>query len=789
MRTAYSYDGAGRLEYETVTREAGGTTNPYKTQYAYTWIAAGSGGGRQLIRTEQAYSGGAWANDNKLTYSYDALERQYFEQRHDWALGAWAARFDTTQEYDKNGNRTRYHRNTAANFATSYGQSEDLSYTYNSVNSLTAAADADVASYSAAFTCDPNGNITQVDESEGLTDTLYGKSALHTYFDYDALNRLSAHRTKAWNTTQGDWRWTKRSHSWDGLGRLVASNYKQWWDQGSEPSGDSLEHVYAGSRHVQNYDGTSTYGAVWHWAGASNDHGGPLRSPNADTASQTGYNIAEAGGAGTPQRRSFVNPTTEGNKREFYAQGRPEAKDASGDGANWYLGTQSQPRASTMQGTTTSRFFFTGTVSATDMSRATDKREKDRIGVFGSSNSYAGSYGRVTSEPIGRDLNPLGRGDGQAYVGGAVSIGRLSAVLPGGRHFQGTGTSVNNEDASDRCDCSECRGLGSQVDKYGLLFDASQCDPPGCLAVFCNEGCYMGWISGEVGVCCKDPRLPCVGPIAVEANSFGQVGLTAAVISATSSRLHPLTSGCCSSTTPMTTSPTDSRRDFDEYQYYSREECMQSGHCWDCCCKGGPEGPGPVSGASKPPNVPTDWVLFDSSCDSLNEGQKSGIRAAFVSACGVLADCRLGSGVGACLSRVCGGPPGTVKVYCKAQPCDFDLMTKEVAGSGCLGARNVSIYLCLSDKMKSVLNSSAILSALAGHELLHFCDCAVDVRMGRIKHQCEVAEYADEKRSRAEGYAESCMRCCFSTSGKWSGYTFPNRKGQDDCCLCEECWY
>ena len=37
--------------------------------------------------------------------------------------------------------------------------------------------------------------------------------------------------------------------------------------------------------------------------------------------------------------------------------------------------------------------------------------------------AYAGSYGRVTSERIGRDLNPLVRGDGSAYVGGGEHAG------------------------------------------------------------------------------------------------------------------------------------------------------------------------------------------------------------------------------------------------------------------------------------------------------------------------------------------------------------------------------
>jgi hypothetical protein len=143
-------------------REAGGTTNLYKNQYAYSWIAAGSGGGRQLVRTEQSYSGG-WNNDNKLTYKYDALERQYFEQRDDWASGAWSLRFDNTQEYDKNGNRTRYHRNTVSSYESSYGRSEDLSYTFTNVNALTALTDADDGNYTATVTR-PNGNITQVDE-------------------------------------------------------------------------------------------------------------------------------------------------------------------------------------------------------------------------------------------------------------------------------------------------------------------------------------------------------------------------------------------------------------------------------------------------------------------------------------------------------------------------------------------------------------------------------------------------------------------------------------------------
>ena len=53
------------------------------------------------------------------------------------------------------------------------------------------------------------------------------------------------------------------------------------------------------------------------------------------------------------------------------------------------------------------------------INRATDAREKGRIGITGTGFSYSGASGRVTSETLGRDLNPLGRGDGREEAGGA----------------------------------------------------------------------------------------------------------------------------------------------------------------------------------------------------------------------------------------------------------------------------------------------------------------------------------------------------------------------------------
>ena len=426
-----------------VTREAGGTTNLNRTSYAYSYADYH----RQVVRTEQTYPVAAWVNDNKVTYKYDGMERLDYEERHDWddVGSTWVTRYDTTQEYDKNGNRTRLHKNVAAGYTASYGEEMDLSYTFSNVNALTAIADDDDALYSCAVTSDANNNITAVQE----TATVGAYTAdLYTYFSYDWANRLGNWWVRAYDSGQKDWQLTKREHGYDAAGRLVNSTYKQWWEQGEEPSGDYLEHTYAGSKHIQNYDGSSTYAEVWHWAGAQNAHAAPVKSPNPDTASQAAFNIANDK---TPQRTTWQNPTTAGDERNLYGQGKPMAKDSSGSGSDWSTGLESESPDSVAV-TLNSRFDFDGTVTATDLDRATDAREKGRIGIFGSALSYAGSSGRVTSEPLGRDVNPFGRGSGAALVGGAMNLGQLFPALPASQAKSGTGDSINN--------CGQCGGGG-----------------------------------------------------------------------------------------------------------------------------------------------------------------------------------------------------------------------------------------------------------------------------------------------------------------------------------------
>ena len=231
------------------------------------------------------------------------------------------------QEYDKRGNRTRYDKNVQGS-AGDYGSQYDLGYTFDASSMLTAISDANSGGlYSCSVTCDANNNIATIDESLLTPGFPPQTNHVYTYFDVDDLNRVTAHRVKAYSIPSAGWMWTKTKQEYDGLGRLVQSTWKNWKDGTTEPAGTAVEHVYdKDGYHIQNYDGVSTYGKVWHWAEEDvlipTVH--PLKSPNADTNNQSAYNVADNA---TPQRRTFITPNatppTQGDQRHLWGQGRP----------------------------------------------------------------------------------------------------------------------------------------------------------------------------------------------------------------------------------------------------------------------------------------------------------------------------------------------------------------------------------------------------------------------------------------------------------------------------------
>jgi hypothetical protein len=118
------------------------------------------------------------------------------------------------------------------------------------VNRPTTLTDSDQGAYSAAFTCDANGSITQIVETVNAGHGNIGQ--LYSYFDVDDLGRVVAQRVKARNGS-GQWIWTKRVHAYSGTGAILRSTYKTWQDGNPEPGGNALLHSWGqDGKHVQN---------------------------------------------------------------------------------------------------------------------------------------------------------------------------------------------------------------------------------------------------------------------------------------------------------------------------------------------------------------------------------------------------------------------------------------------------------------------------------------------------------------------------------------------------------
>ena len=134
------------------------------------------------------------------------------------------------------------------------------------MNALTAISDGDDGNYGCTVTCDANGNVTQVDESQAGQGGSPQTNYLYSYFTYDALNRLTEHKTKAYVAGGTNaWVLTRRGHEYDALGRLTRSGYAQYNDGDPFPGYTPVRHAYSGSRFLQNVssDGQS-FGARWH---------------------------------------------------------------------------------------------------------------------------------------------------------------------------------------------------------------------------------------------------------------------------------------------------------------------------------------------------------------------------------------------------------------------------------------------------------------------------------------------------------------------------------------------
>jgi hypothetical protein len=151
--------------------------------------------------------------------------------------------------------------------------------------------------------------------------------------------------------------------------------------------------------------------------------------------------------------------------------------------------------------------------------------ERGNLEYAGLALVYEGN--RVKSALLGRDLNPLGRGDGTFYPAGAFMIHLASSGNVGFMSYLGTGNSMNNlqQEGTGKYGCSDLQAMGACSDCCCFFLPKVIVNPPkpnqcgvagkmicpgfGCEDDACCPSQY--WCCGIVGGCFKGLDDDCEG--------------------------------------------------------------------------------------------------------------------------------------------------------------------------------------------------------------------------------------------------------------------------------------
>jgi YD repeat-containing protein len=440
LKTGYTYDTAGRVSQ--MKFENANTLPPTLIeQYDYTYTGLAASYAR--IETNAAV---------RYAYSFDKLRRMTNETKRGTG-GGLPLHYQKDFSYDKAGNRASYQHQNGAGF--NYGRAVNYNlHAYDQMGRLTLIQDT-ARSYTATVTSDWNGNITQVHE------VIPRVNDATSTFSYDNENRLTAYAIGASNFSA--------AHTYDGYNRLVKT------DATIGANTQNFEHVYSGKQHLGNIEvtGTPVNGKVWSWeTGAGMPNAGPIESPQRYSASST----------------QFYMVSDERNiQKKSYRVASVTAGDYNDDSryAKWQQvnGNVTPCRMSLSP-------YYSELFSAYDLTldadRASSASTNHALQLAASDLEYEGT--RVKSPSLGRDLNPMGRGDGTYYAdggntrGGSVAVGRAKPALVG-IVGGGYGSSINNYDSKA---CEALRAEWQRKIDEGCL-KTSLSMPISC----CQDAC--GW--------------------------------------------------------------------------------------------------------------------------------------------------------------------------------------------------------------------------------------------------------------------------------------------------------
>ena len=386
----FAHDAGGRVTSQYFKDSRGKTVESYVYDYAPSGLPSFTYG---YTRTE--------LNGDVYTFVNDRMGRQKQEKKVN--SGA-VTQYQQDFTYDKNGNRLTMQQSGSGAGIASYS----YAYTYDVQGRLTQITDS-ARNYAATVGTDANGNITSVSEAwTGAPNTW------KTDFAFDYENRLTKIELSA--TSGGKTvKFNTISHAYDGLNRLLKTT-----------AGSNYGHVYDGNKLAGNTNlTTSTDGTAW--VNAANA-AKPLASTQIQTVGATRYyNVSDER---DPVRQVYTDAGTAGDTSQKSRYAEYKLIDGAAPTMVAYGGAIKQ-----------SELFRVRNISLNENSivlpSANGSFEAAAISL-----NYEGT--RVKSALIGRDLNPMGRGDGVYYFAGAISIKVLPALEGNSVYVKGTGNSVNN---------------------------------------------------------------------------------------------------------------------------------------------------------------------------------------------------------------------------------------------------------------------------------------------------------------------------------------------------------
>jgi len=286
------------------------------------------------------------------------------------------------------------------------------SYSYDMMGRLTQIQDSG-RNFTATVTNDMNGNIIEVSESPGAVST----------FTYDNENRLTEFTIGLTGFSA--------EHTYDGFNRLIKT------DATVGLNTTNYEHTYAGKRHLGNIDVTNQQqpvnGKVWRWeGGAGTPSADPIEAPQRSSASGTQYYMLND--ERTIEKRSYqVGSVVAGDTNDDSRYAEWQHVNGAVVPMRVQIGVPSE--------------LFSAYAITLDADRASSAATNHALQLGATDLEY--EVTRVKSPVIGRDMNPMGRGDGTYYCNGGNTRGRKLMIEGAKPRFLGSittgyGSSVNN---------------------------------------------------------------------------------------------------------------------------------------------------------------------------------------------------------------------------------------------------------------------------------------------------------------------------------------------------------